>query len=254
MNYTMIDLLKPLSELRGKNIAGIYLIEINSHKYVGSSRNIKKRLRTHRAMLKNNRHDNIYMQRSFNKCKTASYKILEEVVATLSTIDLRILEKKWVKDLKADLNLDDPVLGIGGSIKKKVYQYTMNGIFIKEWKSPVDASIELNVPYWGIHNCANPNTIVKSAYGSIWSYVKKDHIDYSNNTGCNLQKKEVHVYDLNLNYIKSYPGLSEFARKLAEDIGYTKHWTNLRSATAYVIAKPTTRTLIKKYKVFYNKI
>jgi hypothetical protein len=216
----MIDLLKELSELRGQTVSGIYLIQVGKHKYVGSSINIKKRLRAHRAALKNNRHDNNYMQNAFNKHKKATYKILEKTSSTLSTVELRILERSWVVTIEADLNLDDPVKGIGGSIKKKVYQYDMNGVFIQEWRSSVDAAIELKIPYHGIHSCANKNTITKSAYGFIWSYEKKDSIPYTNNTGSNLSKREIFVYDKKGRYLNRYDSLSDYARILAKELSY----------------------------------
>lgn len=49
--------------------SGIYKIinTLNSYFYIGSSKNIEKRFYTHLNKLKNNKHDNIYLQRSYNK-------------------------------------------------------------------------------------------------------------------------------------------------------------------------------------------
>lgn len=48
---------------------GIYKITnlINNKVYIGQSININKRIWTHKYELKNNKHDNIYLQNSFNK-------------------------------------------------------------------------------------------------------------------------------------------------------------------------------------------
>ncbi len=249
----MEDLFKPLSSLKGKIISGIYLIQIEKHHYVGSSTNIKKRLRTHRKMLRNNNHDNCYMQNSYNKYKKAYFKILEITDRKILNLDLRVKESLWIKKLSADLNIDDPIKGIGGSVMKPVFQYNMKGEFIKEWKSAVDCSIETGIPYAGIHSAANPNTVSKSSKGYLWSYIKFDKIEYTNNTGSNLIRKSVYVYDINGKYIKEYSSLSDFARQLALDINYQYHWTNLRSTIGYALAKPKTRSVLKMYKVSYNK-
>jgi hypothetical protein len=49
--------------------AGIYCIMnvVTGKKYLGSSINIKSRIRTHFSLLNNNKHGNSYLQRSFNK-------------------------------------------------------------------------------------------------------------------------------------------------------------------------------------------
>jgi group I intron endonuclease len=48
---------------------GIYKIfnKVNNKYYIGSSNNIKRRWRDHKKMLRGNRHDNIYLQNSWNK-------------------------------------------------------------------------------------------------------------------------------------------------------------------------------------------
>lgn len=61
---------------------GIYKIEnkINNKKYIGSSIDVEKRLKKHLIMLKGEYHDNIYLQKSFNKYGEDNFtlKIIEE--------------------------------------------------------------------------------------------------------------------------------------------------------------------------------
>lgn len=54
-------------DLKGKT--GVYLILIGPHKYVGSSKNLYKRLCDHRAKLNRNAHENSYIQNAWNKYK-----------------------------------------------------------------------------------------------------------------------------------------------------------------------------------------
>ena len=64
-----------------KYLSGIYCIEniINNKKYIGLSRDIKRRWNEHKSSLRNNNHDNIYLQREWNiyGAKSFSFNILE---------------------------------------------------------------------------------------------------------------------------------------------------------------------------------
>jgi len=249
-----IDLFKNLNELRGKNFSGIYLLTINNKQYIGSSVNIKKRLRQHRRELRLNIHDNKYMQNSYNKYKKCYYEILE-INNNLTNLDLRLLEKDWISKINPKFNNQDPILGIGGYHEKKVYQYSLEGEFIKEWTSCTIAAKELNVNCAGLHSCANINVKQsKSAYGYIWSYDKLNNITYKNNTGDNLEKTPVYLYKINGDFYKEFNSLSDCARFIAKEINYTFDWKNLRSQIGYVLKNPKTRTIRKLYKISYNKL
>lgn len=107
---------------------GIYKIIINNKVYIGSSFNIQKRLIQHKSDLKNNRHDNQYLQNAYNKYK----RITTEIVKTFSSISdekLRQLEKEYIKLFNAEYNIQDPKTHFG---IKKVYQYTKDRVFVKE--------------------------------------------------------------------------------------------------------------------------
>ena len=248
------NLFENLEDLRGKNLCGIYKISIQDHIYIGSSVNIKKRLRRHKTLLRNNKHDNIYMQNAYNKYVKADYEIVEVVDKSISNKDLRNLEASYIKSLKADLNLADPVIG-GNGKSKEIYQYTFEGEFVKKWVGAAKASRELNIPAENICSCANPNIKnTKSAGGYLWSYEEKSDLKYTNNTGSNLKRTKVYVYDLNKNFLKEYDSLSDLARALALELNYDKDWKSLRSEIFRVLEKPDTRTLRQKYKVLYNKI
>lgn len=255
LNYfnMKINLFKQLDELRGINPQGIYLLSINNNCYIGSSMNIKKRLRHHRRELRLNIHDNKYLQNSYNKYKICEYEILE-ICNNLSIIDLRKLEKFWINKLNPKFNIQDPVSAIGGYNQKKVYQYSIDGKFIKEWDSCMIASRELNLNYGCLHSCANENvTHSKSAYGYIWSYKKLSEVKYQNNTGCNLTKVPVYLYKISGEFYKEFNSLSDCARFLANEFNYTNNWNYIRSQIGYILRKPETRTFRKLYKISYVK-
>ena len=55
---------------------------------------------------------------------------------------------------------------LGKQSKKKVYQYSEDGIFVKMWDSGVEASIALNIGTSGISQCCNNK--IKTYKGFIW--------------------------------------------------------------------------------------
>jgi len=64
---------------------------------------------------------------------------------------------------------------------KTVFQYTLDGIFIKKWDSTNIASKALNIHRSEIsRNCNKKN--INSAGGYVWSYKKEKNIKYYNST------------------------------------------------------------------------
>jgi hypothetical protein len=62
------------------------------------------------------------------------------------------------------------------AVSKKIYQYTLDGIFVKEFKNAVEAAKELNLKH-----CSKINATArgerKKAAGFLWSYVKVDFLE-----------------------------------------------------------------------------
>lgn len=88
------------------------------------------------------------------------------------------------------------------AIDKAVLQYTMNGIFVKEYKSCAEAVRETGIKH--VH-CAAKGAR-KSAGGYKWKFKYEQPIK---NTG---NKKSVIQYDLSGNIIATYDSISEAAR------------------------------------------
>lgn len=101
----------------------------------------------------------------------------------------------------------------GNQYKKKVYQYDLDGNFIKEYSSSLSVAKEID-----INNKDNIRSIIntcclgrcKSAYGYQWSYIKKDKISkYKNNI---IKEINLYQYDLNGNFIKHYTNYSDMEK------------------------------------------
>lgn len=85
---------------------GIYKIinKINGHYYVGRSQNLIKRFNRHRVMLRNKKHDNIHLQRAWDKYGELNFefKIVEHIVADVNLL-IKTEEKyisKFIEDRK----------------------------------------------------------------------------------------------------------------------------------------------------------
>ena len=88
-------------KLNHLNLSGIYAIirkdiKENSVVYVGSSKNVYQRWKTHLNQLKRNKHYNIILQRAFNKYSkiSLSFKLLEE-----TTRDNLLVKEQYYIDL-----------------------------------------------------------------------------------------------------------------------------------------------------------
>jgi hypothetical protein len=91
---------------------------------------------------------------------------------------------------------------------KKLFQYDLEGNFIKEWKSTVEAAGKLNIKIGGIYNVCGGRR--KSYAGFIWSRIRSDKIKaYKNN---NL--REVCQYSLDGNFISNWNCLRTVAGHL----------------------------------------
>lgn len=97
MNHTELDLIV--------ETAGVYCIKnkLDNKRYIGSSMNLRRRLKAHMYALIANRHHSSYLQRAWNKYGQQNFlvEILEECDQVLDT--LLFLEQKYL-DLKPEYN------------------------------------------------------------------------------------------------------------------------------------------------------
>lgn len=167
----------------------IYCIKniINNKVYIGKCKNTKNRFSTHLSKLKNNKHHSIKLQRSWNKYKKENFvfEILEEVNILENIIEL---EKRYIRDFNSYKNgfncTEGGEIGDCGfknwkgkfgkdhNRSKKIYQYSLDGEFIKEWGSVIDAAKSLGIDRSNLlSKCAKRKA--NSAYGYVWRHNKE---------------------------------------------------------------------------------
>lgn len=93
---------------RYRKIAGIYIITniLDNKKYVGSSKNIKKRWDGHKNSLRRNSHRNRHLQSAWNKYgeKNFVFSIIEQMSLDLTKVEYEKVETKWILYFKTHLS------------------------------------------------------------------------------------------------------------------------------------------------------
>lgn len=94
-----MEILMTIKKLRNPNDIGIYCFYCKENKklYIGSSICLKHRIAQHKCMLRGNYHNNIYLQRAWNKYGEDSFKIF--IVENCAEIDTTRREKLFIKNL-----------------------------------------------------------------------------------------------------------------------------------------------------------
>lgn len=154
--------------------------------YIGSTKNLVKRLQKHRSALRTNSHHSKYMQRYYNQGKLLYFCILEE------TSQLEDRELIWIKALNPKFNSIENThsifrdvnfikkFTIPKSIKdsKKIYVFDTLGNFIREFNSISDAAKAYNTSRSNIKlSCNSINRTCKKhvfSFDKVFRYEKPD--------------------------------------------------------------------------------
>lgn len=216
-----------LLKIKGK--CGIYKIVIADHFYIGSSNNIMNRLRTHRNSLLNQCHHNHTMQNCFNKYGLEA--LMFEVVEECSEDMILDREGYYINTLKPDMNhILDPtrptpdeetiqrakitrkqnniLLNRRASNIKKVYQYDLEGNFLREWDAASDAAAYYECEVSALCACCNGRAI--TCCGFQWSYQKEEKTIPIKNWRGNV----IIQYDRNMNPVMAWNSFSAIQREL----------------------------------------
>lgn len=112
---------------------------------------------------------------------------------------------------------------------KTVYQYDLDGNFIKEWKNLAEIEEELGYYQTNISRCCIGKS--PSSYGYIWSYDKRDDIVYSNK---NIQKqKKVYQFSKDMKLISEWDNLGVIENTLGYNRSSISDCCRCKIKTAY---------------------
>ena len=203
-------------------IYGLYdFNEPNIIKYIGKSNNPKKRLSFHKWERKTNQ-----LTKKINWIKSVDGKISMKILKICPLSDYELHETFCIKLYKSDKLTNSDETGKGNKNKakeivlekklsKKVYQFDINGNFIKEFKSARETGRLLNIHHSHIIRCCN--NIIKHTNGFIFKYNKDEKIISIINP--NAMKKTVIEYDRKGNKINEWKSLMDCCRETKIDNG-----------------------------------
>lgn len=120
-------------------------------------------------------------------------------------------ENTYIKEVSRRANITKIEKGCKNA-PRKVYQFSKDGVFIKEWFCPREVQKELGIFSSVIHKCCKGKQY--SAGGYLWSYDKDKTPTYNVPTHTNAKK--IWQYDINGNLIKiweSYTAAASFLGK-----------------------------------------
>ena len=190
-------------ELRCSDInkkSGVYKLSVDKHIYIGSSKNLYARLKEHGNDLANNNHSNEFLQRVCNKYGIENIRI--DILEFCSPETRLEREKFWIDELKADMNMQDPVdhtlsevsrqklsksvrAGIKAGKYKKIYEfakiecYDYFGDYITTYDTKEEAAKACGLRVQDVENClsaykhgtkASGKSIGKAAKGYRFRY------------------------------------------------------------------------------------
>jgi group I intron endonuclease len=203
----------------------IYSIKSIKHNlyYIGKTCDPNFRKYNHFRDLKNNNHCNKHLQRVYNKYgkENLVFTILKKLDCCTKKI-INQVEIACIKEYDSyhnGYNLTEG--GDGGRTytgnihprEKKVYQYDMKGVYVKQWKNARLVFKKLGFNWSKISAVCRGSR--KSAYNYMWSYRKLKSLDsYKNNKGLKTTHKAILKYDLDGNFIKEYSSIIEAVREL----------------------------------------
>lgn len=188
-----------------KRVSGVYRIDIGGKSYIGSSVNINQRWKQHRTNLKCGRHANSYMQNAYNKYKKAKFELLEEMPEATDK-ELREKEAYYLKLYSAEYNIQEPTTNFN---IKPVYQFDLNGKFLKKYPDIYTAAEELDISYSNIQHAAQENEkFTRTAGGFFWRYTKDITFEKDK------RWHEIHVYSLLGDYIWTFKSSKDCVKQM----------------------------------------
>ena len=199
-----------------KGRPAVYCIKniVNKKLYVGSSCNYPERWNQHRKSLRAGKHYNKHLQSSWKKYGESAFVfgILEECqVSHIPSVEMRFIKELEATNPKRGYNYYDVYRG--GKRKRPVYQYSMDGKFIREWDTVGSVP---DIKPSGIVVACRKKT---HSGGFQWRYVTDSTPD---NIGPFTKKKKhiLGIYGFNMSdytVVGPWPTLSEAASSLSVD-------------------------------------
>lgn len=194
--------------------------------YVGKGRGKRDKVHLHKSMLKQNNFKNSLIKSILKKCgeQPIHYRIYEN----LTNEEAFEIEKDFIKyfgrrDNQTGILTNGTDGGIGNQnlsneARKKVggkpriiYQYSLDGVFIKKWDSLTSIGAIFK-------NTGNVCTAIKrngTCQGYIWSYELKDSLTKKIRFQMPIKYNKINQFDINNSFIKTFSSILEIENELS---------------------------------------
>lgn len=219
-------------------ISGVYMIKnlINGKIYIGSAIDIYQRWTLHKSSLRRNKSMK-KLQIEWNKYgeQNFEFSILKKTIN--DEVKIILTEQFYIDNLKPFLahigyNSNKKALRTLSREKRQVYQYNLEGEFIKEWKSISEAARQFKIKASGIHQSCNKNRLTAADF--IWRF--KDNMENTNNLPIeeitSNKFTPILQYSLKGNFIKEWKSVTEAANILNINLKTLFHVCAGRNKTA----------------------
>jgi hypothetical protein len=237
-----------LFEIRPKLLRDcvVYRLTIRGKSYIGSTVDLYDRMGDHCALLKKGKHYSKHLQRCFDK-----YGESELYIETIYRFKLRPSKQELLQKEKEYIELEKPIFNSKldpttdyncATTSRKVYQYDLDGNFIKEFPSCREAQRQLGIT--GVSHAANPKMIAMSAGGWRWSYRKVKKLSKYVNNSKLAKAKSVTVYRRG-ELVGKYTSIADAARDM---FPYSSNFASVCASISSVILGKT-----KQYKEYNFK-
>lgn len=214
--------------------SGIYKIvnTVNAKQYIGSAVDFYGRWKTHLSSLRKNKHHSIVLQRAWNKYgeENFSFQFIESVDDKTKLLDR---EQYYINTLKPEYNIAQIAGSCFGlkhskeSSEKKslnnhwrgkfgkdnpssrlIYQYDVDGSFIKEWGGAAEISRGLGGDPGNIRTSIRMGIF---SYGFFWSYQYhgEKYLDIPKPKDRSKTKRKVLQYSIEGEFINEFPSVKE---------------------------------------------
>lgn len=152
-------------------------------------------------------------QQAVNEFGVKNFK--RQVLAIFDTeeeaydLEEQIVDEKFLKRNDVYNMILGGYTGVYSTYKVKTYQYDLEGNFIKEYSSILEAASTMNVDHSAIGHAIRKKTKSCNFY---WTTDKVEKLDLSNFNLGNNHRVPVHLYSIKGEFIKSFSSFTECAR------------------------------------------
>ncbi len=223
-------------------VSGIYMIKniINNKVYIGRAVNIERRWKQHIKDLENNKHHSKILQNEWDYYEKRNFQFI--ILEKTNKNNLIEKEQQYLNLYKSfngnGYNISNSAVGPKGvkrsdlinyNIKNKskpVFQYDLQGKFIKKWDSVSEAAKILNVKKYGISKCCR--LLLKHSYGYVWKYYFAELISQV----IPFKSMPIFQYDMNENLIREWNSQTEASKKLKINKSHISSVCNMKRKSA----------------------